>query len=123
VTEAEPLLYNNNGNGGRITSYSLDTPLISEITSIDFDLRNYLQDWKATDNALTAATTTDAIEVAVKSAQKSMSAADLLFNDMSKLLNAQSVYATPTFITTLGAWQATIARHIPTRPTADILVR
>lgn len=109
ISQAEQILYNDDGHGGRLTSTSIDNSLNSEITSTDFDLRTDLTDWKSADDALTSATSTGALDSAVSLARMAMSSADLLLDDMSKEVNALTVSAQPGFMATLAGWQATIS--------------
>ncbi|MES2314781.1 MAG: HlyD family efflux transporter periplasmic adaptor subunit [Patescibacteria group bacterium] len=108
VTQADPILYNNNGNGGQLNSLSSDTALNNEITSIDLELRSAFLDWKALNDSLTVSTSTDIIKAAAATAQKNMTIAGSLLNDMSKLLNSLSNSATPTFLASLDTWKGVV---------------
>ena len=112
ISQAETILYNNDGNSGRLTSYSLDTNLNSEIAATDMDLKLSLKDWKNRNALLDTSTSTDAIESNVRSAQKNIAAASILLNDMSKIMNNLSIYATPQFAATLSLWKASISGAI-----------
>ncbi len=109
TSQADTILYNNDGNGGRLTSYSTDAAMYSEITTADIDLRSGLVTWKNTIANLSSDSSTDIIQNAIKLATKNMSTADILLNDMSKILNDVSTYATPSFSVTVNAWKAAIS--------------
>ncbi len=109
VSTADPILYNNDGNGGRLASLSVDASLNSEITSIDIDLKKGFADWKAASDALTSSVSADSIEKVVKLSQANMTKADLLLSDVSKVLNGLATYAAPALSASLTAWKTTIS--------------
>lgn len=112
ITQADTVLYNNDGNGGRLTSYTVETSLYTEITSTDLDLHQGLQDWRKAVDALstrTASTSVDDIKAAIKIAETNMSRANVLFGDMSRILNNLAIYATPSFMASVNAWKATVS--------------
>jgi len=109
VTDADPVLYNNNGSGGHLTSSSLDTTLNSRITTADLDLKDTLPIWKLAVAALSTATTTADIENVIKISQKNMIEASQLMTDISTELNALAQYATPAAAVSLSAWKTAIS--------------
>ncbi len=109
VTKAEVVLYNNDGNGGRLTTFSPDTALNSEMTATDIDLKTGLRQWKSANDALDAGTSTDAIETVIGIADMNMTRADTLLNDMSKILNNLAGFATPSFSVSLSNWNQIVS--------------
>ncbi len=109
ISQAESILYNNNGSGGRLTSYSVDTTLNSEISSLNLDLRSGLQDWKTSNDSLTSESSFEKISETVKLAEKNIQNASSLLADMNRLMNKLAPYATADFLTSINAWTATIS--------------
>ena len=109
VTETEPILFNIDGNGGQLTSFSSDSVLNSQITSLDLDFRSQFPQWKAVNDALTVATSSDAFQIAIALTQKNLASADLLLSDISKVLNKLSSTATLSFQASLTPWKASIS--------------
>ncbi len=108
ATQADTVLYNNDGNGGRLASFSSDRALTNDILTFDLELRGIFLDWKALNDTLTVSTSTDAIKAAAAFAQKNMTIANSLLNNMSTLMNTLTYSATPTFMTLLNTWKSTV---------------
>ena len=106
---AEPILFNNNGNGGRLTSFSSDQQLNSDLTAGDTDVKTDLTSWKSIDDSLDVSTSTASIMSALTIAQKSMDTANTVINDMTKIMNTNSVYANQSFATILAGWQSAVS--------------
>lgn len=109
VGQADQIIFNNDGNGGRLAAYSTNNALISEITSTDIDLKSSFMDWNAATLALTTATSTSAVAQAISYAKKQMTEADLLLSDILTVLNSAATYATPSYTATINGWKATIS--------------
>ncbi len=109
VSQAETILYNNDGNGGRLISYSMDTLLNTEITQIDQDLKDGLLKWKAANDSLVNGSSTASVEAVIRIAEKNMASADRLLTDMSKVLNNLSNSALPAFSVSLNSWKGVVS--------------
>ncbi len=108
ITQAEPVLYNNDGNGGRLSAYSTDNALYSEMISSSIDLRTGLNDWKTLNSKLSSDSSTIEIIAVAKIAHKNIRTASILLSDMSKILNDISTYATPSFLTSVNIWKGVV---------------
>ncbi len=110
VSEADPILYNNDGSGGHLQSFSTDTKTNSEISEIDLDLKSIFPDWNNTANSLDASVSSMAtLSSAIQSSQTNLNSTLTLLGDISKILNSLTGNATPTFAASLGGWKATIS--------------
>ena len=109
VTQIEPILYNADGNGGRLTSYMTNTKLNDEIISFDIDLKTAFRDWKNLSDGLTISTSTAVISQAVVVSQNNLNKINLLLSDVSQGLNDVAAYSTQNFTTQVNGWKATVS--------------
>ena len=107
VAQAEPLLYNIDGSGRQLASFSFDNALNYEMTSSDSDVKAALPSLKASIDALNAATSTDQIESVIHSAQGYMAEATLLLNDMARIID--NLTATAASSASINSWKATVS--------------
>ena len=113
-SEIDPILYNNDGNGGRLQSIIIDSRLNNDITMIDIDLKGRFYDWKKSIDGLSASSSVDSIRSAISYSTKTLQSANQLLSDMSKAMNDASLYATPTFAAQLSGWKMTVSGALST---------
>ncbi|MFA6294966.1 MAG: HlyD family efflux transporter periplasmic adaptor subunit [Candidatus Paceibacterota bacterium] len=107
-TQVDNILFNNDGNGGRLESHVLDNKIGSEITEIDIEMKSNLRDWKKTADELTISTDTEIIKKALSSSQIYLNKTDKLLGNIIQALNDVARYATPSFLVSVNSWKTIV---------------
>jgi multidrug efflux pump subunit AcrA (membrane-fusion protein) len=108
-TQIDPLLNNNDGAGGHLSSLITDTKLNNDIASTRTDLATILHDWKVTADALSASSDAATLTAAIKLSEKNLVIIDGLLSNVSQVLNNASRGATPTFSVFLNTWKVVVS--------------
>ena len=106
--QIDPILYNNNGNGGRLESYIVDYTLTDKIRTADMDLKGGFQSWKAIVDSLSSTTSSATIQSAISLSQKNLNSTNLLLGNISKALNDFGRSAPPDLTTSVNNWKNTV---------------
>jgi len=111
ITQIDPLLFNNDGNGGRLTSLITDSTLTNRIISVRTDLTTIFRDWRKLSDNLSSDSTNEQINEALKISLKNLNIIDKLLSDISQALNDASRYSGATFTTFLNTWKTVLSAN------------
>ncbi len=109
ITNIDPLLNNNDGNGSRLTSFVSDAKTKDEIISVRIDLTNILKDWKTAVDALSPGSSPDDIIAAIRLSSKNLNTITGLLNNISRGLNDAAIYSNASFSAFLNNWKAIVS--------------
>lgn len=108
-SSVDPLLYNNNGSGGRLYDHIADTTLTSKIDVLHSDISGSLQAWKNAVYSLSIASTANDITSVIAMTRKNLSTTDQLLGSVLTVLNDSARYATPDYVSFYSTWKSTIS--------------
>jgi multidrug resistance efflux pump len=109
ITQIDPLLVNNDGNGGKLTSIVADTTISNRIIDTRVSLTSTLRDWKILTDNLNSDSTDEEIISAFKVSLKNLNTIDKLLSDISQALNDVARYSGTTFTTFINTWKAVVS--------------
>lgn len=109
ISQIDPLLFNNDNNGGRLTSIVVDSKLSNRITLTRIDLKTIFEKWKSLSDSLTDESSDIEINEALAYSSKSLNTIDKLLGDISQVLNDSAIYSNITFSTFLSSWKGVIS--------------
>ncbi len=109
ISQIDTLLFNNDGNGGRLTSRVVDSRLNDRIINSRVDLTSIFTKWKSIGENLNQNSTDQEIVLALKTSLDNLNFIDKLLGDISQALNESSRYATGDFVTFLTNWKTVIS--------------
>jgi multidrug efflux pump subunit AcrA (membrane-fusion protein) len=107
--QIDPILFNNNSNGGRLDSYISDYKLSSEIMEIDIDLKGDLKTWKNLSDSLDPATSTQNITAVSDFSKARLDKTTRLLNDISQVLGDLGKVSNATFVSQVTSWKTTVS--------------
>jgi len=109
ITQIDPLLFNNDGNGGRLASIIIDSAINNRIIDVRIDLITALRDWKTLSDNLNPDSTNEQITNAFKVSLKNLNTIEKLLSDISQALNDAAKYSGTTFTTFLNTWKTVVS--------------
>ena len=109
ISQIDPLLLNNDGNGARLDSIIVDTKLSNRIAMTRGDLSNILQKWKTLSDGLGDNSTDKEIDEALKYSIQNLNLIDKLLGDISQVINDASRYANGSFVAFLSSWKGVVS--------------
>jgi multidrug efflux pump subunit AcrA (membrane-fusion protein) len=109
-SQIDPILYNNDGNGGQLQSYTFDQKLRGEIVAIRIDLTTDFKNWKTVVDSLVNTSSESEIMSVAQLSQKNLGKVDLLLSDMAEILNDISSHTTVTSgVGSANTWKTTVS--------------
>ncbi len=109
ISQIDPLLFNNDSNGGRLTSIVVDSKLSNRITLTRIDLKTIFEKWKNLSDSLTDDSSDTEINEALAYSSKSLNIIDKLLGDISQVLNDSAIYSNSSFSTFLSSWKGVVS--------------
>jgi len=109
ITQIDPLLFNNDGNRGRLSSMIVDSKLNNQIISIRIDLNDIFRNWEKINSDLTMDSSDEDIALALKTSAKNLATIDKLLNNISQALNDAARFSTDSFFTFVNNWKAVVS--------------
>ncbi len=110
VSQIEPLLTNYDGNGGQLSSMSLDSDISNKIITARIDLREDLKVWKRSVDSLNENSSADDIQKSIDLSKKNLRNIDTLLGYISETLNDSARHSSGTFTTFLNTWKAVVSQ-------------
>jgi len=107
--QIDPILENNDGKGGRLSSIIVDSALSNQLISKRIDLIGILFEWKVLVGSLTSDSTIDQLSAAAGISQKNLTTIDDLLSDISEGLNESAKFATVYSADSISGWKVTVA--------------
>ncbi len=108
-SQLEPILYNNDGTGGRLESMIGDSKLKTNILDTWLDLRTDLVEWKIAVNSLSVATDLESVTAVVELSERNLGVIDNLLSYISQALNDTAKTSPASELTRLNGWKTTIS--------------
>lgn len=109
ISQIDPLLFNHDGNGGRLTSLVVDTKLSNRITLTRIDLKNIFEKWKSASDSLSDTSTDSDINSALALSLQNLNIIDKLLGDISQVLNDSAIYSNGSFSNFLSTWKGVVS--------------
>ena len=109
ISQIDPLLFNHDGNGGRLTSFVVDSRLSNRITLTRIDLKTIFEKWKSVSDNLSDNSTDSEINSALTYSLQNLNIIDKLLGDISQVLNDSAIYSNSSFSTFLSTWKGVIS--------------
>ena len=108
-TQIDPILTNNDGNGGRLSSYISDAKLTDHIIETRIDLVSIFSDWKKTIESISSDSDPELIVAAIRQSSKNVATIEKLLGYISEALNETAKYSTAAFATSLNSWKSIVS--------------
>lgn len=109
MNSLDPILYNNDGRGGRLAPYVADNKLNSAITDADLDLKAIYPSWKNKVDTISANSSSEDIKAVLDFSTVQLNKTDRLLSNVSVALNDAARYATDPFLSMVAGWKATVS--------------
>ncbi len=109
ISQIDPLLFNHDGNGGRLTAFIVDSKLSNRITLTRIDLKTIFEKWKSISDNLDDASTDSEINSALAYSLQNLNVIDRLLGDISQVLNDSAIYSNSSFSTFLATWKGVVS--------------
>lgn len=109
ISQIDPLLFNHDGNGGRLTSLIVDTKLSNRISMTRIDLITIFKKWKSASDKLDESSSDSEINSALVYSIQNLNIIDKLLGDISQVLNDSAVYSSGDFSTFLSTWKGVVS--------------
>jgi HlyD family secretion protein len=108
-TKIDPLLFNYDGNGSRLSSLIIDSAINNRITMTRVDLNYSLNKWKESIQSINESSSEQSVLSLIKLSIKNLNDVESFLSDINEAMNDSTRYASGSFYTLLNSWNATVS--------------